>query len=113
MSRAFTTKPALEPKVCKWCYKLECECVKDQGMQAAVSCQKHYTESKIQHIQYAEENGLGWCEGNITKYVTRYKRKNGGEDLRKAASYLKVLIYKVENGVLKTPDELEKEGFKI
>lgn len=81
--------------------------------QQQVATQAHYTQSKIQHIRYAQENGLGWCEGNITKYITRYKYKNGLEDLRKAASYLKVLIQFEETGVFKTPDEIEKEGYKI
>jgi len=31
-------------------------------------------------------------EGNIVKYVTRHKAKNGKEDLEKALYYLQMLI---------------------
>ena len=37
-------------------------------------------------------NGLGFLEGNIVKYVTRWKQKGGVEDLRKARHYLDKLI---------------------
>jgi len=57
---------------------------------------KHY-DFEIQPIDYIEANGLGFCEGNIIKYVTRYKRKGGVEDLKKAMHYLTMLIDK-ENG---------------
>jgi len=100
--------------ICKWCGKAEaCDCAADSGMQMAVAAQQHYTNSKIQHMQFAQENGLGWCEGNVTKYITRYKYKNGIEDLRKAASYLKALIQYTETGTWKNPDQLEKEGYKL
>lgn len=52
----------------------------------------HYRKLKIQPIQYIEANGLGFHEGNVLKYITRWKDKNGVEDLRKAAHYLELLI---------------------
>jgi len=36
--------------------------------------------------------GMDFLEGNVIKYVTRYKFKHGVEDLRKAEWYLKRLI---------------------
>ena len=33
-------------------------------------------------------NRLDYLQGNVIKYVTRYKNKNGVEDLEKAAHYL-------------------------
>ena len=37
-------------------------------------------------------NELDFCEGNVVKYVTRWKFKNGVEDLKKARQYLDFLI---------------------
>ena len=44
----------------------------------------HYTRQKIQPIQYIWANNLGFSEGNVVKYVTRWKFKGGVKDLRKA-----------------------------
>lgn len=52
----------------------------------------HYKGKTIQPIQYIHANGLGFCEGNIVKYVTRWREKNGLEDLRKARHYIDLLI---------------------
>jgi len=52
---------------------------------------EHY-DMEIQPITYIMANGLGFCEGNIVKYVSRYKEKGGIEDLKKARHYLDVLI---------------------
>lgn len=46
----------------------------------------------IQPITYITENNVPYMEGNIIKYVTRWKNKNGVEDLHKAAHYLQMLI---------------------
>lgn len=40
----------------------------------------------------SEEQYTGYLIGNIIKYITRYKKKNGLEDLEKALDYLKRLI---------------------
>jgi hypothetical protein len=52
----------------------------------------HYAELKIQPTEYIHKNNLGFIEGNIIKYVTRHKSKNGKEDLLKAMHYLKQLL---------------------
>ncbi len=52
----------------------------------------HYSEMAIQPIDYIEQNNFGFHEGNIIKYVSRYKNKNGVEDLFKARDYLERLI---------------------
>lgn len=56
----------------------------------------HYFRLAIQPVEFITKNGLGFLEGNIIKYVTRWKSKNGIEDLRKAAHYLEMLIEQVE-----------------
>jgi hypothetical protein len=53
---------------------------------------KHYTNKKIQPIDYIIANELDFCEGNVIKYITRYKDKNGVEDLQKAKQYIEFLI---------------------
>lgn len=52
---------------------------------------EHY-QKPIQPWDYITLNRLGYLEGNIIKYVTRYKEKNGLQDLYKAKHYLEKLI---------------------
>jgi hypothetical protein len=52
----------------------------------------HYMDKAIQPWDYIVSNNLGFLEGNIVKYVTRWKDKNGVDDLRKAQHYLAKLI---------------------
>jgi len=52
----------------------------------------HYRAKGIQPIEYIHANNLGFCEGNVVKYVTRWKDKGGESDLRKAIHYLELLI---------------------
>ena len=52
----------------------------------------HYKDCQIQPVEYIVRNGLDFLEGNIIKYVTRWKDKNGIEDLKKAKQYLDKLI---------------------
>lgn len=52
----------------------------------------HYKNMPIQPIEYTMKNGLGFCEGNVIKYVSRHKSKNGLEDLLKAKHYIDLII---------------------
>jgi hypothetical protein len=52
----------------------------------------HYRNMTIQPIDFIMANGLGFCEGNVIKYVTRYPFKNGLEDLKKARHYIDLMI---------------------
>ena len=58
---------------------------------------RHYIEKSIQPWDYIIANKMGYLEGNIIKYVSRYKEKNGVEDLIKAAHYLDKLIEVTRN----------------
>jgi len=51
-----------------------------------------YYRKKIEVTDFILEYDMGFAEGNIIKYVTRYKDKNGVEDLKKARWYLNKLI---------------------
>ena len=59
---------------------------------------KHYTDLKISPLEYitANEGEFTWCIANVVKYVSRYKRKNGVEDLKKALYYLQHQIETLE-----------------
>jgi hypothetical protein len=60
---------------------------------------KHYTQG-IECWDYSTSQGLGFLEGNVVKYVTRWRRKDGIKDLYKARAYLNRAIA-----------EAEKEGY--
>jgi hypothetical protein len=51
-----------------------------------------YYNNGIEMWDYAHSHNLSFYEGNIIKYVTRWKYKNGVEDLKKAKEYLDKLI---------------------
>ena len=52
----------------------------------------HYSKLKIQPVQYIHANCLGFCEGSVVKYITRWRDKGGIEDLKKAKHYIELLI---------------------
>ena len=52
----------------------------------------HYKKLTIQPWDYIASNNLGYLEGNVVKYVSRWKDKGGVEDLKKAQHYLAKLI---------------------
>ena len=68
----------------------------------------HY-RSSIQHWDYVVANDLDYFQAHITKYVTRWKNKNGFQDLEKAKhfleKYMELHTVKSEIGV---PDHLKE-----
>jgi len=52
----------------------------------------HYVSKTIQPWDFIVANKLGYLEGNVIKYVSRYQEKGGLEDLRKAKHYLEKLL---------------------
>lgn len=52
----------------------------------------HYKDCGIQPVEYIHANELGYAEGNVIKYVTRHKKKNGAADLKKAIHYLQIAL---------------------
>ena len=52
----------------------------------------HYKNFAIEPLTYCLENRLGFAEGSIVKYVSRYRLKGGKEDLLKALHYLEALM---------------------
>jgi hypothetical protein len=77
-----------------YCITLK-RCLIRTGTQSALDKQvsgSHYKDKAIQPIIYIHANNLGFCEGNVVKYVTRWKEKNGIADLEKAKHYIELLI---------------------
>jgi hypothetical protein len=52
----------------------------------------HYKKYKIQPVEFIIKNNIGFVEGNIIKYVLRFKEKGGVKDLLKAKHYIELLI---------------------
>lgn len=52
----------------------------------------HYKKYAIQPTEYSIKNGLNFCEGNVVKYITRWRDKGGLVDLLKAKHYVEMLI---------------------
>lgn len=52
----------------------------------------HY-RSPVQHWDFATTHfGPGYLRGQVTKYLCRWRKKNGVQDLEKAAHFLRKLI---------------------
>jgi hypothetical protein len=52
----------------------------------------HYKDLPIQPIEYIHANAMGYMEGNVVKYISRWRKKNGLADLEKAKHYIELLI---------------------
>ena len=59
----------------------------------------HYNQGSIEPIDFIKSQNMNYIEGNISKYTTRYKFKNGIEDLKKAQWYLDKLIAEYQNNL--------------
>ncbi len=64
----------------------------------------HYKRLAIQPVEYIHRNGLGFIEGCVIKYVSRWRDKNGIDDLRKARHFIDLLI-ELETGCISKKDE--------
>ena len=68
----------------------------------AVNKPSHY-QGEIECIECIKasmtyEEFKGYCQGNALKYIIRFDRKNGVEDLQKAQWYINRLIKHINNG---------------
>lgn len=57
----------------------------------------HY-RTDIQHWDYVVANGLDYFQAQIIKYVTRWRKKGGVQDLDKARHFLEKYVELVEAG---------------
>lgn len=59
----------------------------------------HYKKFGIQPMEYIFANDLGFVEGCIVKYISRWRDKGGIEDLKKIQHYCQLLIENEERNV--------------
>jgi len=72
----------------------------------------HYKDNAIQPIAYIHANKLGYCEGNVVKYITRWRDKNGLQDLIKIKHYIDLLI-ELEGLEAPSTVALTEDRFKV
>jgi hypothetical protein len=105
--------------LCFWCKSKSCSCATEEAAKGCVLFRArgyvdivpipsvednddtivqpaHYSRWPMQAIEFIAVNNLDYMRGNVIKYIIRYDAKNGLEDLRKARSYLNMLIRKEE-----------------
>ena len=56
----------------------------------------HYRTGAIEPWDFITSHNMSFLEGNVVKYLTRYKHKDGVLDLKKARTYLDKLIKETE-----------------
>ena len=69
----------------------------------------HYYTKGIDCIDYITSKDMSFLEGNVVKYITRHRMKNGLEDLMKAQWYLTRLIEDYSTVEQRVEDEDEDD----
>ena len=57
----------------------------------------HYTKFNIQPYEFISKNDLSFFQGNVIKYVCRYQRKGGIEDIKKIIHYCQLEMKKMQD----------------
>ncbi len=57
----------------------------------------HYKGAEFQHWDMIALNRINYLEGCATKYASRWRKKNGAEDVKKAIHYVDKIIELVES----------------
>jgi hypothetical protein len=70
----------------------------------------HYSQMKIQPIEFAHKNGLGPCETLVLKYICRWRGKDGLRDLEKAIHCLQILIEMETNAQKAQSPRIDKDA---
>lgn len=72
----------------------------------------HYGDSGIDVISFCQANNLDFMQGNVIKYITRYRKKNGLEDIRKAVEYINRILadeYPEYEAIVRRNNDNDKE----
>ena len=85
---------------------LVCGTIIPEGRQVCPNCDSdpvnrpaHYTDGKIEVIDFIEDKKLGFCLGNAVKYISRAGKKDPSkevEDLNKAKWYIERRIKELQ-----------------
>ena len=70
----------------------------------------HYKSMTIQPVKYILANNIGYIEGSVIKYVSRWRKKGGVEDLKKAIHFLQILIEDGETELAESDSENDSEN---
>ena len=79
----------------------------EEIMNDIVNHPSHYTDGKIEVIDFIEDKGLNFHRGNAVKYIARAGKKDPTkeiEDLKKAEKYINREIQRLEKNREKTND---------
>lgn len=68
---------------------------------------KHYLEMEIQPAEFIHRNHMGYLEGRAITYISRWRKKGGVEDLRKAQHMIDLLIH------FETQPALSRRGIPV
>ena len=63
----------------------------ESALDRQVGSSQHYKDFKIQPIEFITANKLSFIQGNVIKYICRYDKKNGKEDINKIIHYCELL----------------------
>ena len=58
---------------------------------------KHYTRITIQPYELISKDDLSFFQDNVIKYVCRYQRKGGAEDIKKIVHYCQLELLKMKD----------------
>lgn len=75
------------------------------GPGGSVNHPSHYASQGIEPRKYISANRLDFNQGNIVKYVTRHKMKDGVKDIIKVITYARFIL---EEDYNMTPDDIER-----
>ena len=78
-------------KKCCGKYALKGERATESALDRQVGSTQHYKDFKIQPIEFITANKLSFIQGNVIKYICRYNKKNGKEDINKIIHYCELL----------------------
>ena len=78
-------------KKCCGKYALKGERATERALDRQVGSTQHYKDFKIQPIEFITANKLSFIQGNVIKYICRYDKKNGKEDINKIIHYCELL----------------------
>ena len=78
-------------KKCCGKYALKGERATESALDRQVGGEHYKNDFKIQPIEFITANKLSFIQGNVIKYICRYDKKNGKEDIDKAIHYCELL----------------------
>ena len=89
----------------------QAEYASDPAVYENINHPVHYNRG-IETTDYILSWDMSFVEGNIVKYVTRWKYKDGVDDLKKARWYINKLINDAEKSQSKGSEKSQSKGYE-